>query len=42
MKILLNDSNEKLNQNKNDNRYKYFLKKLEDIKVKTKCDELNI
>ena len=40
MKILLNDSNEKLNQNKNDNRYKYFLKKLEDIKVKTKCDEL--
>ena len=27
-------------QNKNDNRYKYFLKKLEDIKVKTKCDEL--
>ena len=37
---MFNDSNGKLNKNKNDNRYKYFMKKLNDIKVKTKCDEL--
>ena len=40
MKLMFNDSNGKLNKNKNDNRYKYFMKKLNDIKVKTKCDEL--
>ena len=39
MKLIFNNSNDKLNQNKIDNFYKFFMKKIKDIKMRTKCDE---
>ena len=39
IKLIFNNSSYKLNNNKEDNLYKYFMKKLKDIKIRTKCDE---
>jgi len=39
LKQLFNDPNDKLNMSKSDNFYKFFVKKLKQINLKTKCDE---
>lgn len=39
LKLLFNNPNDKLNLNKNDNFYKFFIKKLKQIRLKTKYDE---
>ena len=39
LKKLFNDPNDKLNMSKSDNFYKFFIKKLKKIMLKTKCDE---
>ena len=39
LKQILNNSFDKLSQNKNDNIYKYFMKKIKEMKIRQKCDE---
>jgi len=39
LKQILNNSFDKLSQNKNNNIYKYFMKKIKEMKLKKKCDE---
>ena len=39
LKQILNNSFDKLSQNKNDNIYKYFMKKIKEMKIMKKCDE---
>ena len=39
LRQIFNDPNDKLNMSKSDNFYKFFINKLKQIKLKTKCDE---
>ena len=39
LKQLLNNSNDKLSPSKNNNLYKYFMKKLKEMKIMKKCEE---
>ena len=39
LKQILNNSHDKLNHDKNNNIYKYFMKKIKEMKIKKKCDE---
>ena len=39
LKQILNNSFDKLSQNKNNNIYKYFMKRIKEMKLRKKCDE---